>query len=1214
MSRHRVVAVARLELRALLASPLLWALVLFAAFATLAVDPVSMIPTGDSAVGGLRPFANSPHAIARIFSLTGLLFYPFLVSILAGSAILRDDEARVGDLLHSTRLTPGEFVAGKFGGVLLAAGVVLVLHTAIAVGWSEAGAYLGSPAARGPFRLASYVVPALAFLAPGAIFCAGLALAIAERTRSAMAVYVAPVLLVVSGLAGLAPRGSSRLDSVLGVLYSAFDLWGTRWLGETAFRSDRGIAFYNDTPLAFDAAFLWNRLFVLAVPVAAVFLAARHRGEALRGASGGRPSPPPSVPAPVAASFRPLGELRMTTRRPGLAASVWEIARAELVHQHRQPALALLAVLALLSVVEAASSSRGVFDSEVLLTAGGLATGLLELLTALGALLVLFVVVESLDRARRLRVADLLHATPVPPAAYLLGAQLAVYTVIAEILLGCTAVGLGLLAFRNDGPVEAWPFLLVWGLILGPTFVVWANAVAALQGLLRSRYLTYAAGLALLGGTVALRLSGTMTWVSNWPLLGALRWSDLGTFERDGEALFLNRATVLGAAVLLGAVSVRAFRRREPDPIATRDRRSTSAFAWEAFALAPFLLLAVLPATVLSARIRNGFQGTPETARARDYWRKNVATWSGVETATLRHVDAKIVLEPRERCMRVDGVFLLVNGTPAPLRRLAFTVGPAFEGVAWKIDGAAAALEDRSGLHVLPLREALPPGGEVRVGFGYTAVFPRGVTRNGGETSEFILPSGVVLHTLGPNFLPVPGFVEGIGVDRENASEPPDLPDDFWKGELKPVTGNPSAFTSRVEVVVPSEYTVNGVGEKTSERRENGRTTVVWESGHPVRYLALVAGRWEVKRRDGAAVFYHPAHERNVEVMLSTLAAARRRYSEWFLPYPWAELTVGEYADHATRAQSFPTNIPFSEGIGFLTRSGPGTPLPVVVTAHEAAHQWWGHLLVPGRGPGSDVLIEGMAHYATLLFLQAEHGEEARVAFARRLEKRYAERRRVDAELPLARLRADGSATDETATYDKGAWVLWMLQQQVGRKRMLASLKAFILRFQESRDHPALHDLIEAIRPAADSPEEFQAFVDQWFFDVVLPEFQVRDAVVWRTGATWSASATIENVGTGSVTVDVAARRGEGGPASEEAERAAGAIVAVQLAPGSPRRVTFTMPFRPDRIVVDPGFHLLQHHRAEAPLLPRGVHRFERIREALSVLPDQATSEVRPTR
>lgn len=271
-----------------------------------------------------------------------------------------------------------------------------------------------------------------------------------------------------------------------------------------------------------------------------------------------------------------------------------------------------------------------------------------------------------------------------------------------------------------------------------------------------------------------------MTWVTNWPLLGALRWSDLGTFELDGEALLLNRAMVLGAAAFLGAVSVRAFRRSEPDPAATRARRSPSAIAREARALAPFLLLAVLPATVLSARIRSGFQGAPEAARARDYWRRNVATWSGVETATLRHVDVKVALEPAERRMRVDGVFVLVNGTPAALRRLAFTVGPAFEGVAWTVDGAEAAFEDRSGLHVLAPRGAAAGRrgeGRLRVRGGLPAgrhaerrrnlgVHPAVRRRPPHARAEF--PSRAWLR-------------RGNRVDRENRSEPPELPDDFCR-------------------------------------------------------------------------------------------------------------------------------------------------------------------------------------------------------------------------------------------------------------------------------------------------------------------------------------------------------------------------------------------------------------------------------------------------
>ena len=116
MSVRRAAAVAALEVRFQLASPLLWALAAFAAFATLAINPAAMIPTGEAAVGGLQPLANSRLALAQVMALSGLIFYTFPAAILAGQAALRDDEAAVGPLLHATPLRPAEHVAGKLAG------------------------------------------------------------------------------------------------------------------------------------------------------------------------------------------------------------------------------------------------------------------------------------------------------------------------------------------------------------------------------------------------------------------------------------------------------------------------------------------------------------------------------------------------------------------------------------------------------------------------------------------------------------------------------------------------------------------------------------------------------------------------------------------------------------------------------------------------------------------------------------------------------------------------------------------------------------------------------------------------------------------------------------------------------------------------------------------------------------------------------------------
>lgn len=60
-----------------------------------------------------------------------------------------------------------------------------------------------------------------------------------------------------------------------------------------------------------------------------------------------------------------------------------------------------------------------------------------------------------------------------------------------------------------------------------------------------------------------------------------------------------------------------------------------------------------------------------------------------------------------------------------------------------------------------------------------------------------------------------------------------------------------------------------------------------------------------------------------------------------------------------------------------------------MVTAHEAAHQWWGNLLTPGEGPGTSLLSEGMAHYSTALLFEKVKGPNARMEFLKRIEERY---------------------------------------------------------------------------------------------------------------------------------------------------------------------------------------------------------------------------------
>ncbi|MHC4825711.1 MAG: M1 family aminopeptidase, partial [Planctomycetota bacterium] len=341
-----------------------------------------------------------------------------------------------------------------------------------------------------------------------------------------------------------------------------------------------------------------------------------------------------------------------------------------------------------------------------------------------------------------------------------------------------------------------------------------------------------------------------------------------------------------------------------------------------------------------------------------------------------------------------------------------------------------------------------------------------------------------------------------------------------------------------------------------------------------------------VHRGENTAIYHHPGHGYNIEEMSEALDAARRYYSEWFHPYPWQELKLSEFPALATYAQGFATNITFSEGIGFLTRSEPRTNLAFWVTAHEAAHQWWGNILMPGEGPGGDILAEGMAHFSSILLIEQVKGVRGRIEFCRRIEEDYAENRIVDSERPL--VRTDGSrSTDRTVTYNKGGWVFWMLLDLMGREACLSGLQHFIDHYSKDPDHPVLQDFVATMRPFAPDPEAFDAFVEAWFFEVVVPEYRLSDAeVVSADGpdaGAWHATVTIDNDGTGRFPVEVAAVRGErfnddGTPSPDyQASR-----VTVMIGPDEQADVTIPCGFAPDRVIVDPDALVLQLDRESA--------------------------------
>ncbi len=1175
------------------------------------------ISSGDSTVGGEQSHVTSVFAQSMIQCIVVMGIGAWFLAIAAGLVVIRDLELQVTEVFHSTRLTPREYVWGKFAGAVGVFLVIWILYLCVGAVFNHILAAGEDARHIGPFALGNYLYPTVLFGLPQILLFAGVPFFLGTWTRRPIIVFFFPILVLLVTLGFLTTWSPDWLPPDVNRALMILDPSGFRWLNETFLKVDRGVEFYNTAALRPDAGFLVSRIAygaigLLAVSGAAISYAGRlRRGDSdsrvLRSftrrmmqlawlawpftrVSGRRRAHVATTAEPSSADST-LRDLDMATEPLGFWKAARAIGREEVRELVRRPGMYLFVPLILYQSIFTTLVAVGPFNSRLLLTSGAVAVRQLNTLSLLICFLLLFYTVESLHKERSRRLAEIFHATPIGTGSILLGKTIGNSVVAGLILVVGVVASWGVILYQQlfeGSPVsfDIVPFVATWGGVLVPTFIFWTALVTTLFAFFRNRYAVYAIGFALIIYTVyRMDIDDSFGWALNWMAWDAVQWSDLGAFSLNGRELLLNRILYLSMVPLLVMLAVKWFGRFDFDATRLVHRIRPKPLLIGALRLLPFALPAIVLALVLHFGGEAGRQGDAAEEAGKDYWRENVQTWTDFEMPSVSNVDVALDLEPAERSASVEGEYTFYNHRDYPYDQIPVTAGQ-WDPIGWTLNGEEHEPDDRSNLFVFTPENPLGPGDSLTIGFSYEMEFPRGMSKRAGGAGQFILDAGVVLTAFSPTFVPIPGYDPGIGVDGDNSSEPRDYPDDFYEGETEPIFGwGGEPFTARTRITLPEEYTANGVGQKVSDEVTDGRRTVVWETDHPVALFNVVAGRYAVKEGDGTAIYYHPEHDYNIEEMSAALDAARRYFSEWFYPFPWDPLKISEFAAFATYAQGFPTNITFSEGIGFLAKSDPRSHVAFLVVAHEAAHQWWGNLLTPGRGPGGNILSEGMAHYSTMLLHEQVYGDRYRIEFAKRIEQLYGDQRFVDSERPMVKI--DGSrAGDGTVTYNKGGWVPWMLQQEMGRENILAGLQAFIAKYNPDPDFPVIQDMLAVLRGFAPDTTAFDAFAEQWFFDVVVPEYRFSEVTKVREGGEWVVRGTVENAGTGRMRVQVGATSGErwsdeddDGGRTVVNEDYRDARTEVELGAGESAGFVIRADFEPERVLIDPDVLVLQLNR-----------------------------------
>ena len=1246
---RRVLAYVGLELSTFWKRPI--NIVMFAVFALLSLLFVVggvRISVGSTDTGGMKNALNSAFNLAFSDVIIFALILPFFTAVTCGMPVLGDFDRRIQRIVGSTPISHVEYAFARMIAAVVVLGAILGAWLVVQIALYQLWPLDPEEATRVPFSLGAYLQPLVFFALPSILFVGGVSMWAGVRTRMPVLVFALPVVLLVGGLF-LWIYESDRLSLGLDRLMQAVDPAGLRWFTRTFIEERRSVEFYNTAPVVPDALFIGSRLAFAAIGIAAVWATGRRLDRVeRRDARIGDPSAllaaaRQAVVAPGAVTHAAVaargGPIASTVRPPGFVRGTFAVLGVESRALLRSPGVWLFGPLILLQVWGATSFREGPLSTEVLVTTGSAAAGAFNTLTLLLCFLTLFYTVESLVREERCGLSAIFRAAPVPTAAVLAGKVLA-NSILGLVIIGCASLAILLVIVQQKvstgifAGFEVPVLVLIIGALLVPTLVLWCAFTAFLYALLRNRFAVYGVALAALIGTGFATQFGYVNWLTAWHMWSAIQWSELDRLAFMWDAMVANRLLVLALGAFFVVATLSLWPRRAPDLRAVADRLRPSAMLRAAIVPVLAALPVVILGTWVGLSVRGGFQGSPSADAQRAYWKRNSATWEDAAVPALDRVDGVVKLFPEERRLEVEGTMVLRNPHVAPMAEVPMTVGLHFRSSDWTVDGVAVdpekrdqplpAIENRSNLYVAIPAKPLARDETVTVSFRLEGEYPQGWTRYGAGSGEFLLPSGVVLTSFGTSFLPVAGFVEGPGIDERNSRDAREYPRDHWKTRVDPGFGPAWATQARLEVEGPEDWVINVVGVEKESTVADGRRRTLWETEHPVRFFNIVGGPLVAAKGETTTVYHSPDTAHNVPTMVRALDAARRRYSAWFGPYPWENLRVTQFPGLASYAQGFPGNITFSEDIGFMTtpigsemlgeaddapkkvdageaESGASSEettlgedeldLAFYIVAHEAGHQWWGNILTPGKGPGGNIISEGLAEFSALMLVHHELGEQQSKTLRRRWERGYVSGRSPDDERSINR--TDGTRPgDQVVTYQRAGFVFWMLRDLMGEQAMTDGLRAFVEKWKDGvetpdgLDFPLIEDMVESLRAHAPDVAAFDAFVGQWIFGTKLPELELGETAVTLDAAGGTATAafivdgTLSNIAKAGGEVEVVVRV-YGKPGVEPPADGRGLKdapfedVTVRLKDDEPSTFRVATSFKPDKVVVDPEVRLL---------------------------------------
>jgi len=683
----------------------------------------------------------------------------------------------------------------------------------------------------------------------------------------------------------------------------------------------------------------------------------------------------------------------------------------------------------------------------------------------------------------------------------LAGAQLFLLT----IALFCGVLSQAIAGYHNFELLEYFKELYV---ITFPEVLIFALLAFFVQTIVANKFI----GHGIVVGVFALQLVmegiGRADHLLVYGDLIPYTYSDMNGYGHFVQPLFWSTFYWLAWALLLGVLAGLLARRGTDSGIRARLQLARQSLPAYALLLAIPALAAIASGSWIyyNTHVLNHFYSDKSDRKLQAEYEKLYKKYELAPIPKIVAVDTAVNIYPRQRSFSATGTYTAINQSGKPIQDIYLSNSRrSIRSISFDRPATAALADTKHGFWIYHLATQLNPGDSLQIRF--QCGYDNHGFRNSGELGEFAY-NGTFFDRA---FFPSLGYDRGVELDNPvrrheeglgPLEEMPDRGDSYGMNTnlFSPgsnfITYHSIVSTSHDQVALSPGYLVRNW-------QQDGRNYFEYSMGSTriQNFFSYVSGQYAVRRDTWNGVklevYYLPTHAYDVDKMIATSKAGLDYYTKNYGPYQFGQYRIIEFPRYRSFAQSFPNTVPYSEEIGFISRLAKpdDIDLPWFVTAHELAHQWWGHQVVGGYEKGSNMMSESLAEYSALRVMQHQYGDDHMRRFLKHELDGYLRGRagEVRHEPPLVLVQSEGYVW-----YQKGSLAFYALSDAIGEDKVNAALKEFLDKWKfAGPPYPDTRDLVASLRKQ--TPPELQYMITDMFETITLYDNKAASARVQPT-------------------------------------------------------------------------------------------------------------------